>query len=696
MEEPSVLDFVKEKLTFWKKGELTIPPAEIEDAPGKDPASSLKVDVSGWLKYLVFLPGILGLVAQLFCEPEGRSAGLAIFFYGTAAIVLVVLILIQKWQPDSLLPDQEFTPVLAVRWLHLLAGSLLSILAFFLFTGNLFSFLNLTVWIAGQVLVWRAIYLPENWLDKLRDSGKRFSEEGLRFTPWSLLVAGVFLIAAFYRLYLLNQVPPEMFSDHAEKLIDVTNVLRGQFNIFFPRNTGREAFQMYLTAAMARFFGTGISFLSLKLGTCLVSLFSLPFLYLLGKEIKSKEVGLLAMFFAGIAYWPNVIARVALRFALYPAFVAPTLFFLVRGLKRKRWNDFLYAGLALGLGLHGYSPFRIVPFAVVLILLIYIIHNRSRDHLRMALTALLLVGLISLLVFLPLGRYATTNLDMFTYRMSTRMTDAETALPGSFWGIFLSNLWKALIMFQWDNGQIWVHSLPGRPALGVISAAAFSLGVVLAIARYIKNRNWVDLSLLLLIPVLMLPSILSIAFPSENPSLNRTGGALVPVFLIVALLIENLAVNLKAAIGGNGGKWLARGVVLILAVISMQINARLVFVDFYREFKIRAWNTSEIGAVIREFSDTIGDRDQAWVVPYPHWVDTRLVGIHALGEVEDMALWQYDLIYSQGVPTPKLFIYKPEDEETFNILQELYPGGMVEIFESDVEGRDFMMYYVLQ
>ncbi len=695
MDEPSVLDYVKEKLIFWRKGQLTIPPGE-DEVPVKVSTPSAKTDRSNWLKLLVFLPPILAIIAQMFCEPEGRSKGIAIFFYAFAILVYVVLILIKKWEPSSLLPDQEESGPFSVRWIQFLIGSVLSVLAFFFFTGNLFNLINVSIWIAGQILVWRSLFVPENWFKKIKQSWQRFITDGIQISPWTLLVFGVFLITAFYRLYMLEQVPPEMFSDHAEKLIDVTNVLRGENYIFFPRNTGREAFQMYLTAAMARIFGTGLSFTSLKLGTCLVSLFSLPFYYLLGKEIKNKEVGLLAMFFAGIAYWPNVIARVALRFALYPAFVAPTLFFLVRGLKKKRWNDFLFAGLALGIGLHGYSPFRIVPFAVILVLLIYFIHTRSRESLRTAVIALLLVGFISLLVFLPLGRFAMTNLDMFTYRMSTRMTDVEIALPGTFMSIFMSNLWKALIMFQWDNGQIWVHSIPDRPALGIISAAMFSLGVVLTVIRYLKTRNWIDLSLLLLIPLLMLPSILSIAFPAENPSLNRSGGAMIPVFLIIALFVENLAVNLKSLIKDSSGKWFSTVVVLILAVISMQINGRLVFVDFYREFRIRAWNTSEIGAVIREFSSNIGDDGQAWVVPYTHWVDTRLVGIHALGEVRDMALWQHDLEYSKNVPAPKLFIYKPEDDETLRILQELYPNGATGQFDSEVEGRDFMLYYVLQ
>jgi hypothetical protein len=306
------------------------------------------------------------------------------------------------------------------------------------------------------------------------------------------------------------------------------------------------------------------------------------------------------------------------------------------------------------------------------------------------------VGLISLIIFLPLGRFAVSYYDLFAYRMQTRMTSVETAMPGSPLNIFFSNLWKSLIMFQWDNGQIWVHSVPSRPALGLVTAAMFSLGVVLLIVRYIKHRHWMDLALLLSIPVLMLPSILSLAFPAENPSLNRTGGAIIPVFLIVAMAIENIVVNLKSGLPDRRGKWLAYGVVLMAAISSMSINARLVFDEYYYQFKIRAWNTSEIGSVIRQFSNSIGDEHQAWVVPYPHWVDTRLVGIQAVNYVKDFALWPSDIYKTETAPAPKLYIYKPEDEDTFIILQELYPNGIIDIYQSDVEGRDFMLYYVLQ
>ena len=696
MEEPSVLDYVLEKLTFWRKGSLVIPPAEQGPELGKPTQPRSEHERVSWKKYLVFLPTLFAIVAQMFGEPENRSSALMIFFYAAAGIGLLLLIIFKNWELDTLVPDEGEASDFSVRWIPFLVGIGFSSLAFFFFTGNLFNFINVTLWIAGFGLIWWSLRIPEDWLGKLKSTWHKFVTDGFKITPWMVLVSAVFLLAGFYRFYLLNQVPPEMFSDHAEKLIDVTDVLRGNTFIFFQRNTGREAFQMYLTAAMAKIFGTGLSFLSLKLGTCLAGLFSLPFIYLLGKEIKNKEVGLLAMFFAGIAYWPNVISRVALRFALYPAFLAPTIFFLVRGIKRKKWNDFLYAGLFLGIGLHGYSPFRIVPFAVVLILLIYFLHTKSKDNRRLAVIALLLVGLISLIVFLPLGRYASINYSSFAYRMQSRMTDIETALPGSVLAIFFSNLWEALIMFQWDNGQIWVHSVPGRPALGVISAAMLSLGVILLVIRYIKKRHWMDLALLLLIPLLMLPSILSIAFPDENPSLNRSSGAIIPVFIIIAIAIENLIINLRSNITGRAGKWISTGMVLVLAGFSMQTNARLVFVDYYQQFKSRAWNTSEIGAVIEEFADTIGDEDHAWVVPYPHWVDTRLVGIHVVDQVRDFALRQKDILGTETVAAPKLYIFKPVDEETYQILRDLYPDGIIEKFESEVEGRDFMLYYVLQ
>jgi hypothetical protein len=203
-----------------------------------------------------------------------------------------------------------------------------------------------------------------------------------------------------------------------------------------------------------------------------------------------------------------------------------------------------------------------------------------------------------------------------------------------------------------------------------------------------------DVTLLVSIPLLMMPSILSLAFPEENPSLNRTGGVLVVIFLISAMAFDGMLTAFKSNRLGVGGKWLAWIIGGILLTWSTGQNYDLVFNQYAQQFKNNAWNTSELGAVIRQYADSSGAEDSAWVIPYPHWVDTRLVGIRAGFPERDYALWRENIIETVNDPRPKLYLVKPEDTETIDLLQMLYPNGVLRLYESQVVGRDFYMYSV--
>lgn len=698
MEEPSVLDYLLEKITFWKEGTIEIPQPEKAPPPPEGEAKEGEGKPSPLSRHwLVPLPIFLALTAQFLLEPPRRLQWVGLALYLIAGILLSLLIWKKRWQLPEAPPSGGGNSDVGgrVRTIPLLAGSIFSAAAFILFGGNRFNTLNVSLWLLGMGFISWSFWRGEGWWDGLKGQWHEMRHTGVRITPWAALLLAAFGVAAFFRFDLLRQVPPEMFSDHAEKLLDVADVLHGQLRIFFPRNTGREAFQMYLTAAMSKIFGTGLSFLSLKLGTTLAGFFTLPYIYLLGKEYAHRRVGLFAVLLAGIAYWPNVISRVALRFTLYPFFAAPVVYYFFRGMRRQRRVDFIYAGIALGLGLHGYSPFRIMPLIVLALALMYYLHHRSEMGVRRTVAAVLIIGLISLIVFLPLFRYALSHYWDFSYRMRTRMTDLEHPLPGAGWKIFLTNMVQALIMFQWDNGGIWVHSIPGRPALGVVAGALFTLGLVIVLARYVRYRGWQDLAMVTLIPLFVLTSALSIAFPIENPSLNRTGGAIIPVFILAGVALDGLFVNLKNRLQGPRGRRLAVGLVVSLLLISATQNRALVFEEYYHQFHVNAWNTSEIGAVIDKFNETIGEEDHAWVVPYPHWVDTRLVGIQAERPLKDYGLRKEDIPFTEDIPGPKLYIVKPEDEAALQDLRALYPDGYQREYLSDVPGRNFIMYFVV-
>jgi len=739
-EEPTVLDYVKALLTPWRGAPPPIPgksepisesqptpsstaeasltdaqesglPATSKDIeaasttgfPGtildltqpqaiestsSQPAAKLKA--GSWRGGLAL---VLALLAQYSLNPApDRTWQFGVVLYSIAASLLAWAYLRNElffmaasepiWQTD--LQKVRAVPLIAA----LAAGSV----AFLAFGDNQFTNLNVALWLMTVALVVAAL-----WINKPAEKPATKTHHS-----WTLNLANprlwlftlVSLTVIFFRIYQLEQVPPEMNSDHAEKLQDVYDVLHGARPIFFSRNTGREAIQFYLTAGVASIMGTGLTHLSLKIGTVLAGLLTLPFIYLTGKEIANWRAGLLAAFFAGIAYWPNVIARVGLRFPLYPLFVAPALYFLIRGLRRGTRNDFILSGIALGIGLHGYTPIRILPFAILVAVALFWLHTRSGPRRSQAVWGLIIVGVLAVVCFLPLLRFAQENPSLFNYRAFSRVTNLDQPLSGPAWLVFLENLWRALTMFAWDNGEIWVISLPYRPALDLVSSALFHLGVVMLLLRWLQKRQWLDLFLLVSIPILMLPSILSLAFPAENPALNRASGAIVPVFLIIGLAADSLITSLGNLGNATTRRWWISAAWGSLFLISAGINYDLVFNQYYQLYAQSSWNTSEMGKVVENFAATIGSPETTWVMAYPHWVDTRLVGIQAGQDVRDMAMSVDRLETTRQDPRPKLFVVNPLDLDGLDALQHTYPQGWVQEYQSAYENKNFLLYFV--
>lgn len=709
-QEPSVLDYLKSRLSVGRSRSIEIPAPRANNfalqtgmVGGADPELGTSAAAKGKqpFPWPALLALGLALLAQHFYEPPAVSASAGSILYAMALGVLLWAAWRGEW---PLCPHPESAPTqdpLTFRPRAFLASIPFVGLAFLFFTGNLFTPFNLALWILALGLFISSLWIraPEapRLGQRLRLLLARTSWQ-ITINRWTLLLLVASAIVIFFRVYHIQQTPAEPFSDHAEKILDVYDVSRGQTHIFFPRNTGREAIQMYWTLLISWVFGSGLSFLSLKIGTVLLGLLSLPYVYLLGKEVASARVGLLAFLLAGIGYWPNVISRIGLRFPLYPLFVAPLLLYLIRGLRTRRRNDFILAGIFLGLGLHGYTPFRIVPLVVIAAFALYALHPQSKGTRQTALVWLAITALTALIIFLPLLRYATENPDSFSYRTLTRIGSLERPLPGPLLQVFLSNTWNALRMFNWNNGTIWVHSVPNRPALDVVSGALFLAGAVLLLVRYWRTRHWLDLFLLLSIPILLLPSILSLAFPGENPSLNRTAGALVPTFVIAALALDGLFVAITSV---NWRPLWGYALVLALLGASAQQNFDLVFHQFDRNFRLNAWNSSEMGAIIKGFGQTYGETDTAWVVPFPYWVDTRLVGIWAGIPNRDFAIWPDNLAQTLQFPGPKLFIVKASlqdpsanDQGSVELLKQFYPQGSLALHNSPVPGHDFWVYFV--
>jgi hypothetical protein len=708
--EPTLLDYIKAKLKFWQKTDLHFPIDESENIqvqnevlPEQVVDGEMTSQVSkptimfGQFPWQVPVAFIIALIAQGLLEPPVQTKGTALVLYLAAFVFLAWSYFKKSWS----LAENEFHshqdwPLFRVKWQFLLAGGFLTIFAYISFTGYVFNFINLTLWIisifcfmAGFLDFHRFILGVKSLIQSIKAGNWK-----LNITWGTILLIAIVIVIIFFRAYQLKTVPPEMTSDHAEKLLDVQDVLDGQWSIYFPRNTGREFFQFYWTVLVIALFKTGISFMSLKIGMVAAGLLTLPYIYLMAKEFWNRRVAFLALAFAGVAFWPNVISRVGLRFALYPLFTAPALYYLLRGLKNGNRNDFIWAGVAIGLGMHGYSPYRAVPILLLVAVFLYILHKRDKSTQAKALIGTIMMGVTSVMVTLPLIRYAIDNPGIFSYRLATRLSGIERPIPGNPIVIFFDNLKNAMLMFGVNDGNTWLHSIPDRPALDTISAVLFYLGIVLLLIRYIHKRHWLDLFMVISVPILMLPSILSIAFPEENPVLNRTAGAIIPVYIIIAICLDGLLTSTERFINGKPGKVTAFLIAATLIFISARQNYDFLFNQYKAIYRESAGNTTEMGQVIRGFADSVGTPESAWVVGFPYWVDTRLVSIEAGYRIKDYAIWPEHLEETRYIEGPKLFILNTQDNEDLATLMGMYPTAKVTTYTSKVPGRDFLVMLV--
>jgi len=166
------------------------------------------------------------------------------------------------------------------------------------------------------------------------------------------------------------------------------------------------------------------------------------------------------------------------------------------------------------------------------------------------------------------------------------------------------------------------------------------------------------------------------------------------VFVVVALAFDGLLSSLRSRASRDSLSTYGWVVTAILLLFSMGQNYNLVFDQYATQFKQGAWNSSNMGQFIREYERLYGQTDSVWIVPYPYWVDTRLPGVWAGIPNRDFALWQNRLADSLNSPSPKLFMFKPEDEATQAELKRLYPNGILSRYQADFVGHDFMLFSV--
>ena len=708
--EPSVLDYLKAKLRFWDRSEQPINGSPGIDKPNPlienfaettEIANHVNQDsnsIDRKFPLFLILSVTLAILAQLFLEPvTGRSAVPGIILYSLSVICLIIAIarktlVIGEHREES---DHGFGSTLRVG--YFIPGLIFAIMAFFLFEGGQFNFLNTLLWIVSIFLIGYSMSDSSGSFALTREKIKGvFIKRKWHFelTPWLLVVLGTIILVIFIRFTQLNQVPGEMIGDQAERLLAVNDIQMGSNPVFSSRNNGSEIFQYYWTNVILRLTGTRLSFFAMKFASAIAGLVTLIYIYLLGKEVADRWVGILAVIFCGIAYWPNVLARSFLGGVFVPLFMSAMLYYLIKGLRLSKRNYFVAAGVALGLGLLSYRVFLVAPLVILLAIGLYCLHKQSKGKRMQVLWGMLILFLIGLLIFSPMLRVIVSEPRVYFFKVFSRVAEWERPYPGNGWSIFIKNLWSGMTMFFWSNGNQWVESVVNRPALDFVSGGLLMVGVLLTLWNYFKKRHWLDLFLILSIFILLLPSVLAIAFPEENPSMSQASGAMVSVFILIASAISQVIRNIEKGFNTRWNKSVVVIIALVLITLSASQNYKLVFKQYKENYFASAVNTSEIASVLTQFDETIGSLENTWVMGFPHWVDTKLVAIAAGRIGDDFAMFPERLPETTISDQAKMFLLNKLDEIGLDALQTLYPEGTSWEYTSVTPDKSFLIFFV--
>lgn len=581
---------------------------------------------------------------------------------------------------------------------------------------NTFTRLGGTMWLAGIAAYVYALADRSGWAGGRRWLARRPGIT-LRIGPTGLALGAIAAVAAWYRFHDLARLPFEMTSDHTEKLLDIASIVDGLRPVFMPANSGREAMQFYWIAFLVA-LGLPLTFMTLKVGMSIIGTLTVGPLYRLGRRIGGAHVGLMSALILAILPWHIQITRIALRISLAPLWISLTFIALFRALAHGRRNDWLWVGLATGLGMYSYSAFRPMLFVVPLVVVLKLVHDAwhgrregfSRD---LAAHGAAAAGLTALLV-VPLVRYGIDRPGEIGERTATRIFgDAFSTQPTAVWDFlraqdapfffgllrpFGVNLRNALLMFNVTSDNAWFQSPPGRPAFETVGGALFVLGLAVALHR-IRRRDWQVGTLVVTMPILLLSTIMALAFPNENPSLTRASAALPAAVVIAALPLPALLGRMRAAWGPRTAyPAYAVLVVVLVAWMARGTDARY-FGEYRYHYDESTHPTSEGAAVIRSFVNLGGDLDHVYYAAWSNGWDHRLLGIQVGKPDWTGILWPADGDWDNAIqqarghvadPSRKLYLVGgPLAAQHIAFLKSLYPSALVTVHHTRVPGKDF-------
>jgi hypothetical protein len=622
--------------------------------------SSFKRSLSTYLKILAILIAVIGqaLIAKSWVVTILLwliAVGLLIFSVSRTACDVVPKITVNP------LPSETFT-----RW-GILSGILalgLGVVSFGLFATpmpNDFSWVvNLTS------LVYAILAVTVFCSPRRRQAPKGARWSGLEIAA----LVGTFVLATALRFYRLTKMPYGLWYDEADEGLNALQIFSTPGNLpVFAQSTQLAAHLIYLIAIAIKIFGQNI--FSIRVISALFGVGTIAAAYLVGRELFNRKMGIILAFFFAVCRWDLVWSHIGMHGVTVPFFELLSFGLLLRALRLQRYRDYLFAGLALGLGLCFYVSFRLFPLVVLLLLaLLWITYP---DFIKRSYRHLLVFVFGAFIISAPVSAFAVAHSDEFLARTNQVSIFNDKTFQESMDAV-LKSTGQHVLMFNEHGDNNGRHNIPGEPMLDTITAGLFILGIGLCLY---KIKQPVSVLMLCWLFLMLAPGIFSLDF--EAPQSYRSIGSMPAALVLAALPVNALLEDRKKAFSREISTPVLVAILLVLFLMG-NLNAYNYFIRESINSDSWAAHSTPETIIAREIV-RLGDQPEYYICAF--YVDTPTINYLA-PTLKDHQVLQTQTTFPLLMDGRRdaVFFIDPDRTMLYDQLKRFYPNALFQEFKN--------------
>jgi 4-amino-4-deoxy-L-arabinose transferase-like glycosyltransferase len=421
----------------------------------------------------------------------------------------------------------------------------------------------------------------------------------------ALLVVAVLLVAAFFRLYRLDEFPPGLFIDEGQNGMDMLGIARGEsFPVYSPGpdpTMGQEPLYHYIGAALFRLFGPSIW--TLRLTSAVIGIATVGLFFALAAPRLGAGTAFLGALVLGFNRWHVTLSRIGFRAVLVPFCVVLALLAVEHLRRRRTVTAAALAGAALSVGFYTYQAYWIVPPMVVAMLALaawrwrasLVAQGIDARRVLLPLVAAFVAGAV--LVAAPIAIYAARHPGNFFGRTAVVLDDSPpTPLR------IVEGYARALVSIWGRADQEPRHNLPERAFLDPVSGGAVVIGLV-AIAKVLARGRQVW-ALGTVLAFWLLP-ILPSGATNLSPHTLRLSGALPAICAIAGIGFAALAGFLRRRVN----RVAAVAVTAALVATATAVSYHEYFVLWGPDPRVQASHDAQNQKLVEFLADLSHDAD---------------------------------------------------------------------------------------